>query len=98
LIRRRETRNQSALSVWNAACHSGDQKRESTTRQEATMGKRTGQRVSAEAKDLSSEPDRATKVKGGQLKAAAAVKPPKPVSITDGTSNTIMFGEVVHRP
>jgi hypothetical protein len=64
------------------------------------MGKRTGQRVRAKAKDLSSEPDRATRIKGGQarggqLKAGSA---PKPVSITDGTSNTIMFGEVVHRP
>ena len=59
------------------------------------MGKRTGQRVRGKAKDLSSEPDRATRIKGGQLKAVAA---PKPASITDGTSNTIMFGEVVHRP
>ena len=65
------------------------------------MGKRTGQRVRAKAKDLSSEPDRATRIKGGQVKAdpfKPAVAAPKPVSITDGTSNTIMFGEVVHRP
>lgn len=60
------------------------------------MGKRTGQRVRAKAKDLSSQPDRATRVKGGGgLKAVTA---PKPAGITDGTSNTIMFGEVVHRP
>ena len=65
------------------------------------MGKRTGQRVRAMAKDLSSEPDRATKVTGGQAKGGGqlnAVTPPKPASITDGTSNTIMFGEVVHQP
>ena len=64
------------------------------------MGKRTGQRVRAKAKDLSSEPDRATKVTGGQAKGGQpnAVTPPRPASITDGTSNTIMFGEVVHRP
>jgi hypothetical protein len=64
------------------------------------MGKRTGQRVRAKAKDLSSGPDRATKVKGGQVKGVEhkAATAPKPVSITDGTSNTIMFGEVVHQP
>ena len=60
------------------------------------MGKRTGQRVRAKAKDLSSGPDRSTKIRGGGVAGQGTTAPrPKLVGITDGTSNTIMFGEVV---
>ena len=62
------------------------------------MGKRGGRRVKPAVKDLST--GRTTKVKGGGATAQGTVRAQKvrTTDITDGTSNTIMFGEVVHRP
>ena len=76
----------------------GVRRRQSTNHQEATMGKRTGQRVRAKATDLSSATDRTTKIRGGGVAGQGTTAPrPRLVSITDGTSNTITFGEVVRR-
>jgi hypothetical protein len=63
------------------------------------MGKRGGRRVRAQVKDLSSGTERTTKIKGGGVAGQGTAAPrPRLVSITDGTSNTIMFGEVLRRP
>jgi hypothetical protein len=65
--------------------------------QEASMGKRGGSRVKATVKDLSS--GRTAKVKGGGVAAQGSVAQKVRVTdIKDGTSNTMMFGEVVPRP